>query len=242
MVKKKTVSAQEPIALYSWPTPNGQKVHIALEELKLPYTVQAVDIGAGDQFAPDFLAISPNNKIPAIVDPHGPNGRPYSVFESGAILVYLASKTSRLLGASEAERFTQLQWLMFQMGGVGPMLGQNHHFRIYAPEKIQYAIDRYTNEARRLYGVINKRLEQSPFLGGRRYSIADIAVWPWLVPHERQGIDLADFPALAAWYKTIQDRPAVQKGMAVLADRRKPLENDDKARENMFGASQYQTR
>lgn len=242
MVKKKTAPAQEPITLYSWPTPNGQKVHIALEELGLPYTVQPVDIGAGDQFAPDFLAISPNNKIPAIVDPNGPEGRTYGVFESGAILVYLASKTGRLLGSTDAERFTVLQWLMFQMGGVGPMLGQNHHFRIYAPEKLQYAIDRYTNEARRLYGVIDKRLQQSAFLGGGDFSIADIAVWPWLVPHERQGIDLASYPALAAWYKVIEERPAVQRGMAVLADRRKPLENDDKARENMFGARQYQTR
>lgn len=242
VVKSKSVLEQQAIALYSWPTPNGQKVHIALEELKLPYTVQAVNIGSGDQFKAEFLAISPNNKIPAIVDPKGPNGRPYSVFESGAILVYLASKAGKLLGSTDIERFDVLQWVMFQMGGVGPMLGQNHHFRTYAPEKIQYAIDRYTNEAKRLYGVIDKRLEASPFLGGRRYSIADIAVWPWLVPHERQGIDLNDYPALKLWYEAIEARPAVKRGMAVLAAERKPLEDDDKARENMFGASQYQRR
>ncbi len=242
MVKDKKPVEQKAIALYSWPTPNGQKVHIALEELKLPYTVEAVNIGAGDQFTPEFLAISPNNKIPAIVDPSGPNGRPYSVFESGAILIYLASKAGKLLGSTDTERFTVLQWVMFQMGGVGPMLGQNHHFRTYAPEKIQYAIDRYTNEAKRLYGVIDKRLQESAFLGGRRYSIADIAVWPWLVPHERQGIDLNDYPALQRWYQAIEARPAVKRGMAVLADRRKPLEEDQQARENMFGANQYQRR
>lgn len=243
-VKKsaRTTPAAAPIALHSWATPNGQKVHIALEELALPYTVHAVNIGAGEQFDKDFLAISPNNKIPAIVDPNGPDGKPYAVFESGAILVYLASKTGQLLGSTDSERFTILQWVMFQMGGVGPMLGQNHHFRVYAPEKIQYAIDRYTNEARRLYGVIDTRLAKSAFLGGERYSIADIAVYPWLVPHERQGIDLADFPHLKAWYDGIAARPAVQRGMAVLASERKPLESDDKAREAMFGATQYARR
>lgn len=242
MAKQHKQSDKPVIDVYSWPTPNGQKVHIALEELKLAYAVHPVNIGAGDQFKPDFLAISPNNKIPAIVDPNGPNGRPYSVFESGAILLYLASKAGKLLGATDTERFTVMQWVMFQMGGVGPMLGQNHHFRVYAPEKIQYAIDRYTNEAKRLYGVIDKRLQQSAFLGGRRYSIADIAVWPWLVPHERQGIDLADYPALQTWYQEIAARPAVIRGMAVLADQRKPLEDDKDAQANMFGAAQYQRR
>ena len=244
-VKKSATAAAAqgaPIELHSWPTPNGQKVHIALEELGLAYNVHAVNIGKGDQFAKDFLAISPNNKIPAILDPNGPDGKPYSVFESGAILIYLASKTGQLLGNTDSERFTILQWVMFQMGGVGPMLGQNHHFRIYAPEKIQYAIDRYTNEARRLYGVIDTRLAKSAFLGGEHYSIADIAVYPWLVPHERQGIDLKDFPHLKAWYDGIAARAAVQRGMAVLASERKPIENDDKAREAMFGATQYQRR
>lgn len=240
--KSKSIPSELPIAVHSWPTPNGQKVHIALEELKLPYTVHAVNIGAGDQFQPEFLAISPNNKIPAIVDPNGPDGKPYSVFESGAILVYLASKRGKLLGRTDAERYTTLQWVMFQMGGVGPMLGQNHHFRRYAPEPIQYAIDRYTNEARRLYGVIDKRLQNSEFLAGKRYTIADIAVWPWLVPHASQGMDLAEFPHLRRWFDAIGARPAVQRGMQVLASERKPLENDAQAREQMFGAAQYQRR
>lgn len=235
-------SSESSIAVYSWPTPNGQKVHIALEELKLPYTVQAVNIGAGDQFQADFLAISPNNKIPAIVDPNGPAGKPYSVFESGAILIYLAGKRGKLLGRTDAERYTTLQWVMFQMGGVGPMLGQNHHFRRYAPEPIPYAIERYTNEARRLYGVIDKRLQATEFLAGKRYTIADIAVWPWLVPHANQGMDLDDFPHLRRWFEAIGARPAVQRGMQVLAAERKPLEHDAKAREHMFGASQYQRR
>lgn len=237
---KKTAAA--PIELHSWPTPNGQKVHVLLEELGLPYNVHAVNIGAGDQFKKDFLAISPNNKIPAILDPQGPDGKPYAVFESGAILIYLASKTGQLLGNSDSERFTILQWVMFQMGGVGPMLGQNHHFRVYAPEKIKYAIDRYTNEARRLYGVIDTRLAASAFLGGDTYSIADIAVYPWLVPHERQGIDLADYPHLKAWYDGIAARPAVERGMAVLASARKPIDKDSQAHANLFGATQYERR
>ncbi|MGV3656144.1 MAG: glutathione S-transferase N-terminal domain-containing protein, partial [Noviherbaspirillum sp.] len=168
------------IDLYSTATPNGHKVHIMLEECGLPYRIHPIDIGAGDQFKPEFLAISPNNKIPAIVDPDGPDGQPYSVFESGAILVYLASKTGKFLGATDRDRFTTLQWLMFQMGGVGPMLGQNHHFRRYAPEKVEYAINRYTNEPRRLYGVIDRRLSESPCLAGEEYTIADIATFPWL--------------------------------------------------------------
>lgn len=238
----KRQDASRPIQLHSWATPNGQKVHILLEELSLPYEAHAVNIGAGEQFAPEFLAISPNNKIPAILDPNGPDGKPFSVFESGAILVYLASKTGQLLGRNEAERFTILQWVMFQMGGVGPMLGQNHHFRVYAPEKLQYAIDRYTNEARRLYGVIDKRLSQAAFLGGDRYSIADIAVFPWLVPHERQGIDLDDYPHLKVWFDGIAGRPAVARGMALLKDLRQPIEQNDKAREIMFGTTQYARR
>ncbi len=237
----KTAAQIPPIELHSWATPNGHKVHILLEELGLPYTVHAVNIGAGDQFAKDFLAISPNNKIPAILDPVGPDGKPYAVFESGAILIYLASKTGQLLGETDAERFTILQWVMFQMGGVGPMLGQNHHFRVYAPDKIQYAIDRYTNEARRLYGVIDTRLAHSRFLGGKDYSIADIAVYPWLVPHERQGIDLNDFPHLKAWFEGIAARPAVQRGMQILTKERPP-QHDEKAREALFGAAQYQRR
>jgi GST-like protein len=212
-----------------------------LEECGLPHEVVAVNIGAGEQFRPDFLEISPNNKIPAMVDPQGPDGKPISLFESGAILVYLAAKTGRFLPAGDRARFEVLQWLMFQMGGVGPMLGQAHHFRIYAPEKIGYAIDRYTNEARRLYGVIDRRLAQSEWLGGAEYSIADIATFPWLRSWENQGIVLDEYPHLKRWFDTIAARPAVQRGVQVLADRRKPI-TDDKSREVLFGATQYQRR
>ncbi len=229
------------IEVHSWPTPNGHKVHIMLEECGLPYRAIPVNIGAGEQFRPDFLAISPNNKIPAIVDPQGPDGEPVSLFESGAILVYLAGKTGRFLPQGDRARFEVLQWLMFQMGGVGPMLGQAHHFRIYAPEKIQYAIDRYTNEARRLYGVIDKRLSQSEWLGGAEYSIADIATFPWLRSWQNQGVVIDDYPHLKRWFDTIAARPAVQRGVKVLADLRKPI-TDDKAREILFGATQYQRR
>jgi GSH-dependent disulfide-bond oxidoreductase len=229
------------IDIYSWATPNGHKVHIMLEECGLPYAVHAVDIGAGDQFKPDFLAISPNNKIPAIVDSDGPDGKPISIFESGAILVYLASKTGRFLPKTDRGRFEMLEWLMFQMGGVGPMLGQAHHFRLYAPEKIEYAINRYTNEAKRLYGVMDKRLGQYKFLAGDEYTIADIATWPWTRSHANQGVDLADFPNVKRWWDTIEARAAVQRGVQVLAKQRKPL-MDDKAKELLFGASQYQKR
>jgi GST-like protein len=225
------------IDLYSWPTPNGHKVHVMLEECGLPYRVHAIDIGAGDQFTPEFLAISPNNKIPAIVDPDGPDGRPISLFESGAILLYLAGKTGRFLPADVRGKYVALQWLMFQMGGVGPMLGQAHHFRLYAPEKIEYAINRYTNEARRLYAVMDKRLAEVPYFAGE-YGIADIAIFPWTRSHERQGVDLASYPNFKRWFDAVGARPAVQRGVQVLADRRKPL-IDDKARENLFGATQY---
>ncbi|XHO05218.1 hypothetical protein ACEQUB_02115 [Ralstonia syzygii] len=186
------------IDVYSWATPNGHKVHIMLEECGLPYRVHAVNIGAGDQFKPEFLKISPNNKIPAIVDPDGPDGKPISLFESGAILLYLAAKTGKFLPEDVRGKYEVLQWLMFQMGGVGLMLGQTHHFRVYAPEKIEYAINRYTNEAKRLYGVIDKRLAESKYLGGPDYSIADIATWPWLRSWQNQGIELSDYPQVAA--------------------------------------------
>jgi GST-like protein len=231
----------EQIEVYSWPTPNGHKVHVMLEECDLPYRAIPVNIGAGDQFKPDFLAISPNNKIPALVDPTGPDGKPIALFESGAILVYLAAKTGRFLPKGDREKFEVLQWLMFQMGGVGPMLGQAHHFRMYAPEKLQYAIDRYSNEAKRLYGVIDRRLAESPWLGGAEYSIADIATFPWLRSWQNQGIVLDDYPNLKKWFDTIADRPAVQRGVKVLADLRKPI-TDDKAREVLFGSTQYQRR
>jgi GSH-dependent disulfide-bond oxidoreductase len=229
------------IEVYSWATPNGHKVHIMLEECGLPYRVHAVDIGAGEQFRPEFLAISPNNKIPAITDPDGPDGQPISLFESGAILLYLAGKTGRLLPPGTAATYEVLQWLMFQMGGVGPMLGQAHHFRLYAPEKIPYAVDRYTNEAKRLYGVMDKRLAKSKYLGGPAYSIADIAVYPWLRSWKNQGIDWNDFPHLRGWFDEIGARPAVQRGCEVLAAARKPL-TDDKARELLFGKGQYERR
>jgi GST-like protein len=229
------------IDVHSWATPNGHKVHIMLEECALAYRVHAVDIGAGDQFKPEFLAISPNNKIPAIVDDEGPDGQPISLFESGAILVYLASKAGRFLPASDRDKWEVLQWLMFQMGSVGPMLGQAHHFRIYAPEKLPYAIDRYTNEAKRIYGVIDRRLAASEWLGCGEYSIADIATWPWLRSWKNQGIELADYPHLKAWFERIEQRPAVQRGVQVLAGLRKPI-TDDKAREVLFGRTQYERR
>ena len=229
------------IEVYSWATPNGHKVHVMLEECGLAYHAHAVDIGAGDQFKPEFLAISPNNKIPAIVDPQGPDGQAISLFESGAILLYLAAKTGRFLPSGTREKYAVLEWLMFQMGGVGPMLGQAHHFRVYAPEKIPYAIERYTNEAKRLYGVMNKRLARSKYLGGHEYSIADIAVFPWLRSWKNQGIDWADYPHLKGWFDEVGNRPAVKRGVEVLANLRKPL-IDDKARETLFGATQYRQR
>jgi GST-like protein len=226
------------IDAYSWPTPNGHKIHIMLEECGLPYRAIGVDIGAGDQFKPEFLAISPNNKIPAIVDADGPDGKPIALFESGAILVYLAGKTGQFLGETDREKYNVLQWLMFQVGGFGPMLGQAHHFRIYAPKKIAYAYDRYTNEAKRLYGVIEKQLSQTQYLAGDNYSIADIAVYPWARSAENQGIDWADYPNAKRWFDTISKRPAVQRGVKVLSDLRKPLD-DAKAKDVLFGKTQY---
>jgi GST-like protein len=229
------------IEVYSWATPNGHKVHIMLEECGLPYRAIPVDIGAGSQFEPAFLRISPNNKIPAIVDADGPDGKPISLFESGAILLYLAAKTGRFLPADVRGRYEVLEWLMFQMGGIGPMLGQAHHFRIYAPEKIGYAIDRYSNEAGRLYGVMNRRLAKSKYLGGSEYSIADIAVFPWLRSWKNQGIDWNDFPHLKGWFDEIGARPGVQRGVKVLADLRQPI-TGEREREVLFGKTQYAQR
>ena len=213
------------IDVYSWPTPNGHKIHIMLEEcgFKLGRDWQAhpINIGKGDQFAPEFLKISPNNKIPALVDPNGPDGKPIHLMESGAILLYLASKTGKFLPKSARSKFEVLEWLMFQMGGVGPMLGQAHHFRMFAPEQVPYAINRYTAEAKRLYSVMDKRLQTSPFMGGKTYSIADIAIFPWVNSWQKQGIDWADYPALKTWFDKIAARPAVQRGCKVLADLRK---------------------
>ena len=229
------------IDVYSWATPNGHKIHIMLEECGLQYRAIPVNIGTGEQFAPSFLAISPNNKIPAIVDPDGPGGQPISLFESGAILLYLAAKTGRFLPDDLRARYEVLQWLMFQMGGLGPMLGQAHHFRIYAPEKVPYAIERYTNEAKRLYGVLDRRLAKSRYIGCNEYSIADIAIFPWLRSWKNQGIDWVDYPHLKGWFDEIAARPAVQRGVEVLADLRKPM-TDDTARQALFGSAQYQRR
>ena len=229
------------IDVYSWPTPNGHKVHIALEELGLDYRVHGINIGQGEQFGEAFLRISPNNKIPAIVDTDGPDGEPISLFESGAILLYLAEKTGALMPSDPGQRYNTLEWLMFQMGGLGPMLGQAHHFRQYAPERIDYAFNRYTNEASRLYGVMDRRLADHDWLAADTYTLADIACYPWIRPHDNQGQSLDDYPNLKRWYETISDRPAVQRGLEVLADARPPA-LDDAAREQLFGSSQYQRR
>jgi len=202
------------IELYTWSTPNGRKSSIALEELGLDYAVHPINITKDEQFAPDFLKISPNNKIPAIIDPEGPDGKPISLFESGAILLYLADKTGRFMPKDARTRYDALQWLMWQMGGFGPMLGQAHHFRRFAKEQVPYAIERYTNETRRLYGVLDKHLQEAEYLAGD-YSIADIATFPWAARHEWHGIALEDFPSVKRWYDAIAARPAVQKGMAV---------------------------
>ncbi|HWA13276.1 MAG TPA: glutathione S-transferase N-terminal domain-containing protein [Burkholderiales bacterium] len=204
------------IDLYTWSTPNGRKVSIMLEELALPYQAHAIDIGKGDQFTPEFVAINPNSKIPAIVDGEGPDGKPYALFESGAILLYLADKAGRLLPAAKAARFEAIQWLMFQMGGVGPMFGQVHHFLRAAPEPVPYAIERYTRETRRLYGVMDAHLARREWLGSE-YSVADIATYPWVARHEWHKVELADFPNVKRWYDTIGARPAVQRGMKVPA-------------------------
>ena len=230
------------IDVYSWPTPNGHKVHIMLEECGLPYQTHAIHIGRGDQFQPDFLKISPNNKIPAIVDSDGPDGQPIALFESGAILLYLAAKVGRFLPQDVRQRYDVLQWLMFQMGGVGPMLGQAHHFRIYAPEKIPYAVDRYTNEARRLYGVMNEQIRRTgAYIAGPDYSIADIAIYPWLRSWQNQGIDWADFPQLKDWFDRVGARPAVRRGEQVLADQRNGIRTDAE-KEVLFGKTQYERR
>jgi GST-like protein len=203
------------IDLHYWTTPNGHKVTIFLEETGTPYKIIPVNIGKGEQFKPEFLAISPNNRIPALTDtePKG-GGKPLSVFESGAMLVYLAEKTGKFLPADPYGRYDVLQWVFWQMGGLGPMAGQNHHFKVYAKDKIQYAIDRYVNETNRLYGVLNKRLADREFLAGE-YSIADMASYPWVVPWERQGQDLNEFPHLKRWFTAIAARPAVVRAYAL---------------------------
>lgn len=227
------------IDAYTWRTSNGRKLHIALEEMELDYKIHPIDIRQGKQFEPEFLKISPNNKIPAIVDQDGPGGKPYSLFESGAILMYLAEKTGKLMPQDVARRYLVIQWLMFQMGGIGPMLGQANHFRGQAKDN-EYGVKRYTNEAGRLYGVMNRRLSEHEYLADE-YSIADIACYPWLEGYEKQGQSLEDFPNVKRWFAAITARPGVQKGLAVMRDVPiTPL--DDKAREIMYGAKQYEKR
>ncbi len=203
------------IDLYTWATPNGHKASIMLEELALDYRVHPIDIGNDEQFAPDYVAINPNAKIPTIVDQEGPGGGAFAVFESGAILIYLADKAGRLLSPEPRRRSQAIQWLMFQIGGVGPMLGQAQHFRRFAPHPVPYAIERYSSEAARLYGVLDRRLGEAEFLADDGYSIADIATYPWVVRHEWQGISLADLPNVRRWFETVGQRPAVQRGMQV---------------------------
>ncbi len=223
------------IDLHYWPTPNGRKISIMLEEVGLPYRVVPVHIGRGEQFKPEFLAISPNNRMPAIVD-HDPEGggEPISIFESGAILVYLAEKTGRFLPKDTRGKYEVLQWVFWQMAGLGPMAGQAHHFRLYAPEKIEYRIDRYTREVNRLYGVMDKRLADREYLAGE-YSIADMASWPWVVPWKAQGQNLDDFPHLRRWFDAITARPGVERGRAVGRELVQGPTMDDEAKKILFG-------
>jgi GSH-dependent disulfide-bond oxidoreductase len=226
--------AAQPLDLYYWPTPNGWKITIMLEECGLPYEVHPVNIGKGDQFKPEFLGISPNNRMPAIVDPEGPDGRPISIFESGAILQYLGRKTGRFYPPEERQRVEVDQWLFWQMAGFGPMLGQVHHFRIYAPEKVPYAIDRYTNEANRLYGVLNKRLADREFVA-EEYSIADMAIAPWAKLWERQGQNIDSFPHVRRWLETVLARPAVERGLNVRSGDRGTDLKDPAVQAVLFG-------
>ncbi len=230
------INQTKPIELYYWPTPNGWKISIMLEEIGVPYSVHYINIGAGDQFHPDFLKIAPNNRMPAIIDPEGPGGEPISVFESGAILQYLGRKFGKFYPVGERDRVACDEWLFWQVGGLGPMAGQAHHFRQYAPEKVEYGINRYTNEVNRLYGVMNRRLADHQYLAGE-YSIADMASIGWVIPHERQGQDLNDFPNLKRWYEAVKSRPAVIRGIDVGKDeaKRSNLATDKEAQKILFG-------
>src|SRR5215470_441367 len=238
--KARPARGSRPIDLYYWPTPNGWKITIMLEEMGLPYNVIPVNISKGDQFKPAFLKISPNNRMPAIVDHDGPGGRAFSIFESGAILLYLAEKTGKFMPSEMRARYTVVQWLMFQMGGVGPMFGQRGHFLRAAPEKIPYAIDRYTNESRRLLNVIEKRLGEVPYLAGD-YSIADMATYPWVVGTRREPDQLESRPNFKRWLDAIGERPAVKRGTAVMADL-PPEPLDEEARSILYGAKQFEKR
>jgi len=231
------------IEVWSWPTPNGHKVHIALEELGLPYKVIPINIGKGDQFKPEFLAITPNHRIPAIVDPDGPDGKSLKLFESAAILIYLSEKTGgKLIPADPVGRYTCLQWMMFQMGGTGPMFGQYNHFANYAVEKIPYAIERYTNEVKRLHRVLNKRLAESEYLPGPAYSTAAIITFPCIRNPDRRNIDLSDYPDVKRWHDAVAARPAVQRGVEVLSENQRRGQMTDEEREVMFGRTQFQAR
>lgn len=230
----------QPIDLYYWPTPNGWKITIALEEMGLPYSLHLVNIGAGDQFQPDFLKIAPNNRMPAIVDPDGPDGDPISIFESGAILQYLARKTGQFCGPTQRDRIAVDQWLMWQMGGVGPMAGQAHHFLKYAPsmeppQTLPYAQDRYRNEVSRLYRVLDTQLAENQFVAGDFFSIADMAIWPWASLWEGQQQTIDDKPNLKRWLDEVAARPAVQKGRAVAVEMRSNLQDSKKAQKVLFG-------
>jgi GST-like protein len=237
------MASSTEIDVYTWPTPNGHKIHIALEELGLPYRAIPVDIAKGDQFQPDFLKISPNNKVPAIVDPEGPGGKPIALMESGAILIYLAEKTGKLWPQDGHNQSIALQWLAFQVANIGPMLGQVHHFRHYAPEPLPYAVERFNGEAKRLYDVLDRRLGEVEYLTGGLYGMSDIAIFPWLRSWEKQGMRLGDYPHLERWFNVIAARPAVERGIAVLAElMRVPKELSAEAREVLFGARQYERR
>ena len=201
--------------IYNWPTSNGRKINIAVEELEVEYKIHPIAIGKGDQFSAEFTELNPNQKIPAVIDQDGPDGKPYTMFESGAILMYLAEKHGKLIPTDMTKRYEVIQWLMFQMAGVGPNLGQTHHFRRAAPEKVPYAIERFTNETRRLWGVMDKRLEDRDWLAADEFSIADIAVFPWAMRHEWQGISLDEFPNMKRWYEIVESRPGVKRGLAV---------------------------
>jgi len=231
------------IDVWTWPTPNGHKVHITLEELGLPYKIIPVNIGKGEQFNPDFLAITPNHRIPAIVDPDGPGGKPITLFESAAIMLYLSEKAGgKLMPQDPMGRWKCLEWMMFQMGGVGPMFGQYNHFAAYAVEKIPYAIERYTNEVGRLHRVLDKRLSEAEWLAGTEYSLADIIVFPWIRNPERRGIDLATYPHVKRWHDAVAARPAVQRGVQVLAENQRRGQITDAERENYFGKMQFSAR
>lgn len=228
---------QYPITFYAWPTPNGHKISIMLEECGLPYTVEPINIMEGDQFDKDYLKLNPNNKMPTITDPNGPDGNPLTVFESGAILIYLAEKTEMFLSANLSQRSREIQWLMWQMAGFGPMLGQAHHFMEYAKEDVPYAKQRYAKEANRLYGVLEKQLSNHHYVAGERISIADFAIYPWSLHPDTEGVDINDYPQIQSWQKLMEQRQGVQKGMKLLADanKNKPKDMSDEQHKKLFG-------